>query len=106
MGDEITLAILLGAAVTCALRVVPIVLLAQMRLPAMMRDWLGFIPSAVLSALIAAEVLGHPRLSPAGWNLSLLAALAAAAAGLATRSLFATVAVGLGAFLGLPMLLG
>ena len=96
---EILALILACAAVTAVPRVLPLVLLSKIELPRWLVAWLTFVPVAVLAALLAIEVLmvgGKPALSTA--NPSLLAILAALAVAGLTRSLIATVLVGVGAF--------
>ena len=96
---EILALILACAAVTAVPRVLPLVLLSKIELPRWLVAWLTFVPVAVLAALLAIEVLmvgGKPALSTA--NPSLLAILAALAVAGLTRSLIATVLVGVGAY--------
>ena len=83
----------LGLILACALvtalpRVLPLVVLSRLRLPGPLVQWLGYVPVAVLSALLALELYAAP--SPA-----ILPALAVA---WFTRNLLATVAVGVAAF--------
>ncbi|MBA7847637.1 AzlD domain-containing protein [Klebsiella sp. RHBSTW-00484] len=98
MERNIILAILASALVTALMRTVPILLLSRFRLAPALQQWLSFIPSAIMAAIIAAELLGKPALTSSGISISLLAALAATIAGVVTRSLFATVIVGMIAF--------
>ncbi|MDR5653170.1 AzlD domain-containing protein [Ruixingdingia sedimenti] len=98
MSQTVT-AILLAALVTFALRAGPVLLLSRRELPGPVRDWLGFIPAAIMAAIIAAELTAKPEFTPGGISLSLLAAVAAALAGVVTRSLFVTVLAGILAFL-------
>ena len=83
----------LGLVLACALvtavpRVLPLVVLSRLRLPNWLVDWLGYVPIAVLSALLTLELYAVP--SPA-----ILPALVVA---WLTRSLLATVAAGVAAF--------
>ena len=83
----------LGLILACALvtalpRVLPLVVLSRLRLPGALVQWLGYVPVAVLSALLALELYAAP--SPA--------ILAAFVVAWFTRSLLATVAVGVAAF--------
>ncbi len=90
--------VLACAAVTALPRVLPLVLLARVTLPDWLRVWLGYVPLAVLSALLAMEVLmvgGRPALAG---NPALPAILPALAVAAFTRSLIATVAAGLCAY--------
>jgi len=95
---NILLAIFISALVTALMRTVPILLLSRFRLAPVLQQWLSFIPAAIMAAIVTAELLGKPALSPSGVSLSLLAAAIAAVAGIVTRSLFATVIAGMVAF--------
>jgi branched-subunit amino acid transport protein len=105
MERNIILAILASALVTALMRTVPVLLLSRFRLAPVIQQWLSFIPSAIMAAIIAAELLGKPALSGSGISISLLAAAAATVAGSLTRSLFATVIAGMVAFSALSYLL-
>lgn len=105
MERNIILAILASALVTALMRTVPVLLLSRFRLAPVIQQWLSFIPSAIMAAIIAAELLGKPALSGSGISISLLAAAAATMAGALTRSLFATVIAGMVAFSALSYLL-
>jgi len=98
MERNILLAIFASALVTALMRTLPILLLSRFRLAPVVQQWLSFIPAAIMAAIITAEISGKPALTPSGLSLSLLAAIVAAAAGVVTRSLFATVIVGMMAF--------
>ena len=70
--------------------------IAPRELPAWLQDALGFVPIAVLTAIIVPAVL----ISPDGWvalagNSRLPAALVAITVALVTRSVLATIATGL-----------
>ena len=96
---EILALILACAAVTAVPRVLPFVLLSKIELPRWLLAWLAYVPVAVLAALLAIEVLmvdGKPAVSAA--NPSLMAILPALAVAGLTRSLIATVLVGVAAF--------
>lgn len=105
MTSSIYLAIALSAAVTVALRAGPILLLSRFTMPTILQDWLSFVPAAIMAAIIAAELIHKPAMTPSGLSISLLAAFLATLAGAATRSLFVTVVAGVLTFLGLQMLL-
>ena len=82
MERNILLAIIASALVTALMRVVPVLLLSRFRMPPALQQWLSFIPAAIMSAIIAAELVGA-----------------------LSRSLFATVIAGMAAFMGLSYLL-
>jgi branched-subunit amino acid transport protein len=96
---EYYLLILGMGAVTYIPRWLPLFFLSRRQLPHWFVDWLDLIPAAVLSALLlpALVVKGEPKvfdlLSP-----ELIAALPTLAFALATRSLGATVVVGMGSY--------
>lgn len=96
---EILALILACAVVTAVPRVVPLVLLSRIALPRWLLSWLAYVPVAVLTALLAIEVLivdGKPAVSAA--NPALLAILPALAVAGLTRSLIGTVLAGLAAY--------
>ncbi len=105
MERNILLAIFVSAFITALMRTVPILLLSRFRLAPVVQQWLSFIPTAIMAAIITAELLGKPALTPSGISISLLAAAVAALAGALTRSLFATVIAGMVAFTTLNYLL-
>jgi branched-subunit amino acid transport protein len=98
MERNIILAILASALVTALMRTIPILLLSRFRLASILQQWLSFIPSAIMAAIVTAELVGKPALTDSGISISLLAALAATITGVITRSLFATAIVGMMAF--------
>jgi branched-subunit amino acid transport protein len=84
---EILGLVLACAAVTAIPRVLPLVALSRVELPAWLSDWLGYVPVAVLSALLAVEL--------AGTGAAGLAAIGAAfAVAFLTRSLLGTAFAG------------
>lgn len=95
---EFVVLVLACAAVTAVPRVLPLVFLARIVLPGWLLAWLGYVPLAVLSALLAIEVGlvdGQPAYAsnPALW--AIVPALAVAAW---SRSLILTVLVGVGIY--------
>jgi branched-subunit amino acid transport protein len=101
MERNILLAIFISALIIALMRTVPILLLSRFRLAPVVQQWLSFIPAAIMAAIVTAELLGKPTLTPSGVSISLLAAAIAAFAGIVSRSLFATVIAGMVAFSGL-----
>ncbi|WP_028587853.1 AzlD domain-containing protein [Desulfocurvus vexinensis] len=89
------------AGVTYLPRALPLLALASRELHPGLRRFLSFVPTAVLSAMLAQGVLlddGVLRVD-AG-NIFLLAAVPAFATAILTRSFFGTVAVGMGVVAG------
>ncbi len=105
MNGPIIFTIAMSALVTALIRTVPLFLLSRFHLPQRLQDWLSFIPSAIMSAIITAEIIAKPVWSASGLSLSLIATLIAVAAGMITRSLFLTVVAGMAAMMGLSYLL-
>lgn len=93
------LVIVLGAAlVTVVPRVAPLVLLARIDLPRWLKVWLGYVPVAVLGALLAAELfMPAGRLVPLSSNVSLLAILPAIAVAARFGSIIGAVIAGVAA---------
>lgn len=106
MSTSLLITILLSAGITALMRTVPLILLSRFRMAPMVQNWLGFIPSAIMAAIITSEIIHKPLLSPSGLSISLMAAALATLCGILTRSLFVTVIVGMVAVLGLKYLLG
>ncbi len=94
---DYVLGVVLGAsAVTFLPRVLPLVVLSRIALPPWLERWLGYIPVAVLDALLAqGSLLANDRISLPPDNLVPLAAIAALAVAIMTRSLVATVLTGI-----------
>ncbi len=99
-------AVIVGlTAVTVATRSFFLALGDRIALPERLQHGLRFAPACALAALVAPEVLtagGAPALSFD--NFRLLAAAAAVLTMLATRSMVATIVVGMGAFTALRLL--
>lgn len=51
--------ILLCSAVSFILRAAPIMLLANRRFPPVVKNWLSFIPSTIITALTMSEIATH-----------------------------------------------
>ncbi len=85
----------LGLVLACALvtalpRVLPLVILSRLQLPAWLLDWLRFVPIAILGSLLSLEV------SPAAAPLAGVATALAVAA--LTRSILGTVLAGVAVY--------
>lgn len=98
MERNILLTIIASALVTALMRTVPALLLSRFRLPEVVQQWLSFIPTAIMAALVTAELLSKPAITSSGISISLLAATLATVVGIITRGLFATVITGVVAF--------
>lgn len=86
---EIAWLVLACAAVTAVPRVLPLVALSHIALPAAVMAWLRHVPVAVLAALLAIEGFSLTAAGYAGIAAALLVAAA-------SRSLISTVAAGVG----------
>lgn len=93
------LALFVGMAlVTYLPRMLPLVVLSRFQLPAWLLRWLSFVPVAVLSALLAKELMvSDGRLALSLTHLPLLAAIPAFVVAVRTRSLMGTVVAGMAA---------
>lgn len=106
MSTSLLITILLSAGITALMRTVPLILLSRFKMAPVVQNWLGFIPSAIMAAIITSELVHKPLLSPSGLSMSLMAAALATVCGIVTRSLFVTVIAGMVGILGLKYLLG
>lgn len=92
-------AIAAAALVTAAIRAGPVLFLARRNFPVILRNWLAFVPTAILSAIIAAEVVANKETTSFGISVAVLATLATFAVSLLSRSLLATVMASILAYL-------
>lgn len=99
MMEKVGWAIAVAAVVTGLIRIVPIMTLSHRPFPAIFRCWLNFVPAAVLSAIIAVEILNKPQTTSFGVSVAFLSALATVITGMLTKSLFATVIASILAYL-------
>ncbi len=98
--EDAALWVILGlAGATFALRYVPFATLARLSLPAWLEEWLRLVPGAVLAAMLAQTLLLPEGEWLLPWqNAHLLAAIPAILVAWRTRSVVATMAVGVGGF--------
>ncbi|MBE3581440.1 MAG: AzlD domain-containing protein [Thermoanaerobacteraceae bacterium] len=95
MDKNIWLVIIGMALVTYLPRMLPLVLLSRVRLPDIFLRWLGYIPAAVLAALLApALFLPEGKFALVG-NPYLLAAIPAGLVAVKTRSIALTILSGM-----------
>ncbi|KOR89012.1 AzlD domain-containing protein [Paenibacillus solani] len=93
------------AVVTLIPRVLPLMIFSKLRIPDLMIRWLDHVPVAVMGALLAQELLiTDGRVNPGAHTLELIAAVPAFLTAFLTKSLFATVIVGILTVVGLRML--
>jgi branched-subunit amino acid transport protein len=94
--QAIFITILGMAAVTAVPRILPVWLLADRRLPAIVERWLKYVPVTVLSALLMPSILIPEGAIDLGFsNLYFWAALPTLWIGWKTRSLFGAVIAGM-----------
>lgn len=95
--------IIIGSAiVTLVPRVLPLMILSRVTIPDWGKRWLNYIPIAVMSALIAQELFSsNGEFSLLSENKALLAALPTFIIAIWTRSLLATVVVGIVSMMGI-----
>lgn len=101
MNADMTLTIIACAVVTVSMRALPLIFLSGINLPAILRDWLGFIPVAIMSSIVAMDLVGRWHISLAGGAIATVSVLASIIVGSLTRSLFATVCMGVVSYLAL-----
>ncbi|MCK9263699.1 MAG: AzlD domain-containing protein [Desulfomonilia bacterium] len=95
MRTQVFLIILGAAIVTLIPRIAPLVLLSRMALPGRVVRWLGLVPVAVLSSLLAQAVaMPEGRLSLPPENLAMVAIIPVLLIAVRTKSLIMTVAGG------------
>lgn len=97
MDQTLIFATIVGMAlVTYVPRAAPLIALASRNLPPVVVRWLGFVPTAVLSAMLAPCLLMQDgAVSLSVDNLFLLAAVPTFLTAIFTRSFFGSVAVGM-----------
>jgi len=99
LSENLVWGIVAAAVVTGLIRLIPVLYLSGRNFPVLARDFLSFVPVAVLSAIVTAEIMGNEQKTFYDLPLALCAASAALIIGLITRSLFATVIASILAFL-------
>lgn len=95
--DGKVLAVIIGMmVVTYIPRMLPLAVLSRMNIPQGVMNWLSYVPVAVLSALLAPELLlKNGQLSLNLSNTYLLAAIPCFLAGYFSKSIFLTVVTGM-----------
>jgi len=99
LSDNLGLGIFVAAFITALIRLAPVLFLSGRNFPVWARDFLSFVPVAVLSAIVTSEILGHEQTTIWGLPLALSASFFALLIGLISHSLFATVITSILAFL-------
>jgi len=99
MSGHMFLAIMAASLVVILIRIVPVLFLANRTFPVILRNWLSFVPTAILSALVAGQVIGDKSVTSFGVSVALPATLVATLAGLLSRSLLVTVLTAILAYL-------
>lgn len=97
MDEKLVLFTIIGmAVVTYVPRVFPLLALSGKKLPDIVVEWLGYVPAAVLSAMLFPSLLFvDGNLSVAKENLFFWAAIPTLAAAILTKKLFLPVVVGM-----------
>ncbi len=99
--------VIIGAAVVTYLpRVLPLVSFGKKEIPPLVLKWLGYIPPAVLAALLAPDILlNGQQLNLSIRNMELLAALPSFLVAIYTRSMLFTLVAGMLSFVVLNYLI-
>lgn len=98
MTHHLFIVIALCSALSFLLRAVPILALANRTFPPLVQNWLSFIPSTIIAAIIASEVSQHLQNKTEALSMVAATALSFIVCFL-SRSLFLTVLVGMGVYL-------
>ena len=103
MDQKLVFFTILGmAVVTCIPRILPSCLLAKRELPGFVKDWLGYIPVAVLSAMLVPDLLLKEKTIELGFdNTCLWVALPTLVIAWKTKNIFLTVALGMAIVAGI-----
>ncbi|WP_031483018.1 AzlD domain-containing protein [Maridesulfovibrio frigidus] len=98
MDQKIIFFIIIGMmVVTYVPRVLPVLALSSRELPPVVARWLGYVPTAVLSAMLVPSLLAPEGVINLGFdNIYLWVAIPTFAIAMFTRNFFGTVAVGMG----------
>ncbi|OEU71045.1 MAG: branched-chain amino acid ABC transporter [Desulfovibrio sp. S3730MH75] len=98
MDQKIIFFIIIGMmVVTYVPRVLPVLALSSRELPPLVIRWLGYVPTAVLSAMLVPSLLAPEGVINLGFdNIYLWVAIPTFAVAMFTRNFFGTVAVGMG----------
>lgn len=92
---EVLIVILGSALVTFLPRVLPLMIMSRFSMPQWVMQWLGYVPVAVMAALVAQEVLTRDGEIYMSWtNLELWTAIVTFIASVISRSLLVTVLTG------------
>ncbi|TKI57197.1 AzlD domain-containing protein [Brevibacillus antibioticus] len=93
---DVFLVIVGTAIVTFIPRVLPLMVLSRFQLPEWATRWLSYVPISVMAALVAQEIFKHgEEISFSTNNVELLAAIPTFLIAIITRSLLASVLVGI-----------
>ena len=96
---EVLLLIVLSAAVTLSVRVLPFLTAHRLRLSPLAVAWFRLLPPAVLAALLLPELLlPGGRLITTLWSPDLMAAAISVAIALKTRSIMLTIIAGMASY--------
>lgn len=107
MSSQSIILVIIGMAlVTYLPRMIPLVYLADKKLPAWLNEWLGYIPVTVLSALLLPILFVNDYSENIFTNIYLLAAIPSFAIAYLSRNIFATVLVGMGSVVLMRIFLG
>lgn len=94
---ELLLAVFLASAITIILKTAPVTLLGSDSLPGLFRQWLDFIPVAVMAALVGPDIfVNEGNIDISLSNLFLLASLPTLLIAIFTKNYFITIACGIG----------
>lgn len=97
MSYHLFIVILLCSLVSFFLRAVPLMAFANRNFSPLIQTWLGFIPSTIIAAIIASEVVQHFQNKAEAISM-IVATVISFVICYVSRSLFLTVIVGMGVY--------
>lgn len=96
MSGDLLAAVLGASALTIALKVVPLTFFSGRDFPPAFRRWLGFVPAAVMAALVGPDIfIYNGEFNPGPSNLFLMVSIPCLALAIFCKNYFAVIALGL-----------
>ncbi|QHI95706.1 hypothetical protein GT348_05040 [Aristophania vespae] len=97
MNYHLTWLIIISSVIALLLRAAPLIMLADKKFSPIVQNWLSFIPSTIISALILSEISGHFQSTKDAVSMIIATALSFIIC-YKSRSLFLTVIAGMSAY--------
>ncbi|EDW2055175.1 AzlD domain-containing protein [Salmonella enterica subsp. enterica] len=95
--NSIVIIVLLCACITVSLRALPLIILANKRMPAFLTNWLSFIPSTIMISIVVVDIMS--RINGGDDALqTITATIITGFIAILSRSLFMTVFIGIASY--------